>query len=36
MNVLKIKLINILMLISLNYFKKADIIIFTVNVNDDN
>ena len=35
MNVLKIKLISVLMLIFLNYFKKAGIIILTMNVSSD-
>ena len=35
MNVLKIKLINVSALIFLNYFKKINIIIFMINVNND-
>ena len=35
MNVLKIKLINVLTLIFLNYFKKANIIIFIINASND-
>ena len=35
MNVLKIKLINASTLIFLNYFKKVNIIILIINVNDD-
>ena len=34
-NVLKLKLISALTLTSLNYSEKADMIILTVNVNDD-
>ena len=34
-NVLKFKLINASALTSLNYFKKVNMIIFTVNVSDD-
>ena len=34
-NVLKLKLISALILTSLNYFKKADMIILTVNASDN-
>ena len=35
MNVLKFKLINVSILTSLNYFKKVNIIIFAVNVSNN-